>query len=71
MNNVLIILGVVLIIVGIFAYAYTTVAADGILGEQTKTPYRNLSYYLIAGGIILTIIGLLVPSSKDEYHPLP
>jgi undecaprenyl pyrophosphate phosphatase UppP len=73
MNNALIILGAILIVIGIFAYTYTTTTTQNIAGvpeNQTQNPYRYWSYYIIIIGVILLIIGLALPSRMEEY-PLP
>ena len=74
MNNVLIILGVVLLVIGIFAYTYTTTVTQNIAGvseDITQHPYRYWSYYVIVIGIIILIVGLALPSKSDEYMAMP
>ena len=67
MNNILVIFSVILIVIGIFAYAYTTSTTD-ILGNETMAnPYRYWSYYVIIIGVILLVIGLALPSTREEY----
>ena len=74
MNSALLILGVLLIIVGIFAYAYTTTTTQNIGGvpeNQSSNPYRYWSYYILILGVILLIVGLILPSKKSEYPAAP
>jgi uncharacterized membrane protein len=72
MKNALVIIGVVLIALGIFAYVYTITVEDEALGgiietEDTETPYRPFSYPLIIVGIVLIIIGVLYPDGRRTY----
>jgi len=73
MNNVLTLFSVILIVIGIFAYAYTTSTTDIFGNELVENPYRYWSYYVIIIGVILLIIGLALPSVKEKYMitPLP
>jgi uncharacterized membrane protein len=71
MKNALVIIGVILVILGIFAFFYTVTLTDESLGglyedEETEEPYRVFSYPLIIVGIVLIILGLVYPGRENE-----
>ncbi|MFA4960890.1 MAG: hypothetical protein WC548_04480 [Candidatus Pacearchaeota archaeon] len=74
MKNGLVIIGAILIVLGIFAYAYTVTVTDEGLGglyedEDIETPYRTYSYPLIIVGIVLVIVGVVY--SDKKVYPSP
>lgn len=70
MNIIVVILGVVLIILAGFAYMYSETEKDSALGgliedEETVRPLRGWAIPLLFGGIILIVVGAVLPG-KDE-----
>lgn len=65
MNKTLLIIGVVLIALGIFAGAYST-SQSHLWGAYTTTsnPYSSYSIPLIIGGVILIIVGAVIKKSE-------
>jgi membrane-bound ClpP family serine protease len=65
MKGALIFLGLIVIVLGIVAGVYKTTQSH-LLGLYTTTssPYSNLAAPLIIGGVILIIIGAVVPRQK-------
>ena len=62
MNNTLFGLGVVLIILGILAGFFGISNGTLVVGNETNRPYATLSIPLVIVGIILLIIGAIVPT---------
>ena len=69
MNKSLIIIGVVVLVLGIFANVYSeTTTQEHLWGlystSDTSTPYSPYSTMLLIGGIILILIGVLIKEGK-------
>lgn len=67
MKAALIILGVIVVLLGIGTGVYKTTQSH-LLGLYTKSssPYINLAVPLIIGGVILVIIGAVIPHRKEN-----
>jgi len=65
MNTILVAIGVVVAIIGLIAGALviTTPQLFGLV-TTSSTPYAQYMIPLIIGGIVLVIVGALVPSKK-------
>jgi hypothetical protein len=65
MNAILVAIGVVVTIIGLIAGALviTTPQLFGLV-TTSSTPYAQYMIPLIIGGIVLVIVGALVPSKK-------
>ena len=71
MNQILIIMGVIMLVFSIFAFTYVVVTTDEYLGglvteEETETPFRGYTLPLIIGGIILVLVGAFMPNKKEK-----
>jgi len=66
MNTILVGIGVVVAIIGLIAGALviTTPQLFGLVNTQS-TPYAQYMIPLIIGGIVLVIVGMVVPSKKS------
>ena len=66
MNRILIAIGIVVAIMGVVAGALviTTPQLFGLVNTQS-TPYAQYMIPLIIGGIVLVIVGMVVPSKKS------
>ena len=67
MNRILIAIGIVVVIIGVIAGAVvvTTPQLFGLVGTES-TPYAQYMIPLIIGGIVLIIVGAVIPSKKME-----
>ena len=72
-NKGLIILGIIFLIIGLFASFYQVtrhvVVGDVVDGEETITPLRNVGIVLIAAGIIFLALGFLYSTQKTPLPP--
>ena len=71
MNKVLLIIGIIALVLGIFAQVYSvTTTHSQVFGlfttTETTNPFDYLSVPLIAGGIILIIVGLFVRGDSNK-----
>ena len=71
MNQTLIIIGIVVVVIGLFAGIYTiTTTEEHVWGlftsTETSSPYANLSLPVLIGGIILIIVGAFVGNQKNK-----
>jgi membrane-bound ClpP family serine protease len=66
MNRILIAIGIVVVIIGILAGAVviTTPQLFGLV-TTSDTPYAQYMIPLIIGGIVLIIVGAVIPSKKN------
>ena len=66
MNVILVAIGVVVAIIGLIAGALviTTPQLFGLVNTQS-TPYAQYMIPLIIGGLVLVIVGAVVPSKKS------
>ena len=66
MNVILVALGVVVAIIGLIAGALviTTPQLFGLINTES-TPYAQYMIPLIIGGLVLVIVGAVVPSKKS------
>ena len=70
MNNILVIIGVVIAIIGLFALNYSVIVEDEYLGGLVKDrdverPYMRMGTPLIIVGIALVIVGIVIrPDNK-------
>jgi membrane-bound ClpP family serine protease len=66
MNVILVAIGVVVAIIGLIAGALviTTPQLFGLINTES-TPYAQYMIPLIIGGIVLVIVGMVVPSKKS------
>jgi len=67
MKAALILLGVIVVLLGIGSGVYKTTQSH-LLGLYTtsSSPYSNLAAPLIIGGVILVIIGAVIPHRKED-----
>lgn len=65
MNRILIIIGIVVAIIGLIAGALvvTTPQLFGLINTES-TPYVQYMIPLIIGGMVLVIVGVVIPSKK-------
>jgi hypothetical protein len=67
MKAALILLGVIVVLLGIGAGVYKTTQSHLLdLYTTSSSPYSNLAAPLIIGGIILVIIGVVIPHRKED-----
>jgi len=66
MNVILVAIGVVVAIIGVIAGAVviTTPQLFGLINTES-TPYAQYMIPLIIGGLVLVIVGAVVPSKKN------
>lgn len=66
MNRILIVIGIVVAIIGLVAGALviTTPQLFGLV-TTSDTPYAQYMIPLIIGGLVLVIVGVVVPSKKS------
>jgi hypothetical protein len=66
MNRILIAIGIVVAIIGVVAGAVviTTPQLFGLVNTES-TPYVQYMIPLIIGGIVLIIVGAVIPSKKN------
>ena len=66
MNRILIAIGIVVVIIGLIAGALviTTPQLFGLV-TTSDTPYAQYMIPLIIGGIVLIIVGAVIPSKKN------
>jgi len=66
MNRILIAIGIVVAIIGLVAGALviTTPQLFGLINTES-TPYAQYMIPLIIGGLVLVIVGAVVPSKKN------
>jgi len=66
MNRILIIIGIVVAIIGVIAGALvvTTPQLFGLV-TTSDTPYAQYMIPLIIGGMVLIIVGAVIPSKKN------
>ncbi len=66
MNTILVGIGVVVAIIGLIAGALviTTPQLFGLINTES-TPYAQYMIPLIIGGLVLVIVGVVVPSKKS------
>ena len=66
MNVILVAIGVVVAIIGLIAGALviTTPQLFGLINTES-TPYAQYMIPLIIGGLVLVIVGAVVPSKKN------
>jgi len=66
MNAILVSIGVVVAIIGLIAGALviTTPQLFGLVNTES-TPYAQYMIPLIIGGLVLVIVGVVVPSKKS------
>jgi hypothetical protein len=66
MNTILVAIGVVVAIIGLIAGALviTTPQLFGLINTES-TPYAQYMIPLIIGGLVLVIVGVVVPSKKS------
>jgi len=66
MNRILIAIGIVVVIIGVIAGAVviTTPQLFGLV-TTSDTPYAQYMIPLIIGGIVLVIVGAVIPSKKN------
>ncbi len=66
MNRILIAIGIVVTIIGVIAGALviTTPQLFGLV-TTSSTPYAQYMIPLIIGGIVLIIVGAVIPSKKN------
>lgn len=69
MNKALIIIGVVVLVLGIFANVYSETTTNEYLWglystSSTSIPYSSYSTMLLIGGIILILAGALIKEGK-------
>jgi hypothetical protein len=67
MNRILIAIGIVVAIMGVIAGALviTTPQLFGLINTES-TPYAQYMIPLIVGGLVLVIVGAVIPSKKME-----
>jgi ABC-type transport system involved in cytochrome c biogenesis permease component len=67
MNRILIAIGIVVAILGVIAGALviTTPQLFGLINTES-TPYAQYMIPLIVGGLVLVIVGAVIPSKKME-----
>jgi hypothetical protein len=68
MNTIIVVLGVVLMILGGFAYLYVEVEEERYFGglferENIERPFERAALPLLIGGIILIVVGAVLPDS--------
>jgi hypothetical protein len=65
MNVIIVVIGVVVAVIGLIAGALviTTPQLFGLV-TTSSTPYAQYMIPLIIGGMVLVIVGVLVPSKK-------
>lgn len=71
MNKTLLIIGIVILALGIFANIYSSTTTQSHLfglysTSSTSNPYSTYSVPLFIGGIILIIVGAIVKESKKK-----
>jgi membrane-bound ClpP family serine protease len=66
MNRILIAIGIVVVIIGLVAGAVviTTPQLFGLV-TTSNTPYAQYMIPLIIGGMVLIIVGAVIPSKKN------
>ena len=66
MNRILVIIGVVVAIIGLVAGALviTTPQLFGLI-TTSATPYAQYMFPLIIAGMVLVIVGVVIPSKKN------
>ena len=66
MNRILIAIGIVVVIIGLVAGALviTTPQLFGLV-TTSSTPYAQYMIPLIIGGLVIVIVGAVVPSKKS------
>ena len=69
MNRILIAIGIVVAIIGLVAGALviTTPQLFGLINTES-TPYAQYMIPLIIGGLVLVIVGAVVPSKKNQME---
>jgi uncharacterized membrane protein len=71
MNQIVIVLGVALLLFGVFLTLYTVVETESVFGgtiiTETKNPYQSYGLALIFFGILSLFMGLILPSKSASY----
>lgn len=65
MNKPIAIIGIVFLLISVFAYFYSVTEKESYLGglitdTDTEFPFRNYSFVLFIGGLILLIVGIFL-----------
>jgi len=65
MNKSLLIIGIIVLLIGIFTGAYTT-SQSHLFGlfSTTSSPYADFSIPLMIGGIVLIIVSIFIGKKK-------
>ena len=71
MNQALVIIGVVAVVLGLFASIYTVVTTEehawGLFtSTETSAPYARFSLPVLIGGIVLIVVGIFVGNNKSN-----
>ena len=69
MNKTLMIIGIIVLILGIFSNVYSITNTESQLfglysTSSTSNPYASYSIPLLIGGVILLIVGVVMKGSK-------
>jgi hypothetical protein len=71
MNQIVIVLGVALLLFGVFLTLYTVVETESVFGvtitTETKSPYQSYGLALLLFGILSLFMGLILPSKSASY----
>lgn len=71
MKTWLILTGILIILLGVVAYGYTSESQNSYVGglvttTDSDTPYRNFAIPLFVIGVVLLALGLFWPSKKGN-----
>lgn len=71
MNGIIIVLGVALLLVGVFLTFYTVIETQSVFGvtiiTDTESPYQIYGLVILFFGIISVFMGLILPSKSEAF----
>ena len=71
MNGIVIILGVALLLVGVFLTFYTVIETQSVFGvtiiTDTESPYQIYGLAMLFFGIISLFMGLILPGKSGSF----
>jgi hypothetical protein len=70
-NQAVIMIGILFIVLGVLASAYTVIIEkDRLIGTDidTSKPYQGYSVPMIVAGVILVLVGAVIPEESTPTH---
>ena len=75
MNGKVIVLGIALLLAGVFLTLYTVIETESVFGvtiiTDTESPYQIYGLVLLFFGIISLFMGLILPGKSESFDAYP